>query len=309
MTPRKTGISSGRKKGKAVSRMKIDLHIHTSTGSDGALSIEEVFAEAKKRNIDFLSITDHDAIDHQRRAFELANKHEIACITGVELNVTFPYAGKGLSLDFLGYGYDYVNNALKDKLRLIREHREIRAHQIVDNLNVEFKKEDLPLFTGDDLRKMQAGVDGILSRPHIADFLIKKGIAGNRQEAFDKYLVKCDVPKYPLSLAEASELIRNAGGILVLAHPNDPNGTSLIGISRDLTEQTKIIRENMLEYIDGVECWHSRNDAATTSHYIEFCRKHHLLMTGGSDCHQKPILMGTVDVPDFVAGQFIKAKD
>jgi len=284
--------------------MKIDLHIHTSTGSDGALSIEEVFAEAKKRNIDFLSITDHDAIDHQGRAVELADKHEIAYITGVELNVTFPYAGKGLSLDFLGYGYDYMNNALKDKLHLIREHREIRAHQIIDNLNVEFKKENRPIFTDADLRKMQEGVDGILSRPHIADYLIKKGIVGNRQEAFDRYLVKCDVPKYPLSLEEASELVRNAGGSLVLAHPNDPNGTSLISVTGELAGQTEIIRKHMLEYIDGVECWHSRHDTATTSHYIEFCRKHHLLMTGGSDCHQKPVLMGTVDVPDFVAGQF-----
>ena len=284
--------------------MKIDLHIHTSTGSDGALSIEEVFAEAKKRNIDFLSITDHDAIDHQGRAVELADKHEIAYITGVELNVTFPYAGKGLSLDFLGYGYDYMNNALKDKLHLIREHREIRAHQIIDNLNVEFKKENRPIFTDADLRKMQEGVDGILSRPHIADYLIKKGIVGNRQEAFDRYLVKCDVLKYPLSLEEASELVRNTGGSLVLAHPNDPNGTSLISVTGELAGQTEIIRKHMLEYIDGVECWHSRHDTATTSHYIEFCRKHHLLMTGGSDCHQKPVLMGTVDVPDFVAGQF-----
>jgi len=284
--------------------MKIDLHIHTSTGSDGALTIEEVFAEAKKRNIDFLSITDHDAIHHQGQAVELAGKHEIAYITGVELNVTFPYAGKSASLDFLGYGYDYSNAALKDKLNLIREHREKRAYQIIDNLNVEFRKEGLPLFTDEDLRIMQEGVDGILSRPHIADYLIKKGIVNDRQEAFDRYLVRCDVPKYPLSLADASGLIRNAGGVLIHAHPNDPNGTSLVSISHDLTEQTEIIRKYMLEYIDGVECWHSRHNAATTSHYIEFCKKHDLLMTGGSDCHQKPILLGTVPVPDFVAGQF-----
>jgi hypothetical protein len=285
--------------------MKIDLHIHTRTGSDGALPIEEVFSEAKKRNIGLLSITDHDAIEHQRQAVALAEKHKISYITGVELNVTFAYAGKSVSLDFLGYGYDYLNSTLKEKLHLIRKHREIRAHQIIDNLNVEFQKENRPLFTDDDLKKMQAGVDGILSRPHIADYLIKKGVVGSRQEAFDKYLVKCDVPKYPLSLEEASALIRGAGGRLVLAHPNDPNGTSLISLSRDLTEQAKIIRENMLEFIDGVECWHSRNDAATTAYYIEFCKKYDLLMTGGSDCHQKPILMGTVDVPEWVAGQFI----
>jgi predicted metal-dependent phosphoesterase TrpH len=60
----------------------------------------------------------------------------------------------------------------------------------------------------------------------------------------------------------------------------------------------------MLGLIDGIECWHSRHDEATTEYYIEFCRKHGLLMTGGSDCHQKPIIMGTVAVPEWVAGEF-----
>ncbi|MBA7706083.1 hypothetical protein ES703_114929 [subsurface metagenome] len=60
----------------------------------------------------------------------------------------------------------------------------------------------------------------------------------------------------------------------------------------------------MLEYIDGVECWHSRNDVKTTAHYVKFARKHSLLMSGGSDCHQKPTVMGTLDIPDSVAEQF-----
>jgi predicted metal-dependent phosphoesterase TrpH len=284
--------------------MKIDLHIHTSTGSDGGLPMEAVFREAGRRKIDLLSITDHDSIEHQGKAIELAEKHGIRYVTGVELNVTFTYKGKSLSLDYLGYGYDYRNPALKEKLQVIREHRVKRARQILDNLNVEFTKENRSLFTEADLQKMQEGVDGILSRPHIADYLIKKEVVGSRQEAFDRYLVKCDVPKYPLTLAEASALVKGAGGRLVLAHPNDPNGTSLISVTKDLAEQTSIIREYMLEFIDGIECWHSRNDAATTKHYIDFCKKYDLLMTGGSDCHQKPILMGTVPVPDFLAGQF-----
>jgi 3',5'-nucleoside bisphosphate phosphatase len=284
--------------------MKIDLHIHTSTGSDGALSLEEVFKEAGRRNIDFIAITDHDAIDHQAQAIKWASAYGIRYVTGVELNVTFPYLGKSLSLDFLGYGYDYQNSALWQKLQLIREHRVKRARQIVANLNAEFTQESRPLFTDADLKKMQAGVDGILSRPHIADYLIKKGIVNTRQEAFDRYLVKCDVPKYPLSLEEAATLIKGAGGRLALAHPNDPNGTSLVSVTKDLKEQTKIVKEQMLESIDGVECWHSRTDKATTKHYIEFCRRYKLLMTGGSDCHQKPILMGSLEIPDFVAGQF-----
>jgi predicted metal-dependent phosphoesterase TrpH len=284
--------------------LKIDLHIHTKTGSDGAMTLEEVFEEAGKRRIDHLAITDHDNIEHQGQAIALAAAKNIRYITGVELNVTFPYQGKPVSLDFLGYGYDHENPAFRAKLRQLREYREWRAGQIMANLNTEFQKEGRPLFTENDLREMEASADGILGRPHIADYLIKKGIVVDRQEAFDRYLVKCDVPKYPLSLEEASALVRGAGGVIGMAHPNDPHGTSLAGVTKDLSKQTEIIQKYMRENIDGLECWHSRNDAATTRHYIEFCRKEKLLMTGGSDCHQKPALMGTVDVPEWVARQF-----
>ena len=285
--------------------MKIDLHIHTRTGSDGNLSVEEVFKEAKKRNIDLMSITDHDSIDAQDKAITLAREYGISYITGAELNVTFLYpSARSISLDFLGYQFDINNQEVKYKLQLMREHREERAGQIIEKLNVEFEKENIGRLTEEDLRNIQNSIDGAFGRPHIADYLIKKGVVSSRREAFDKYLVKCDVPKYPLSLAEASRLIRNAGGILVHAHPNDPRGTSLISITHDLNEQSEIITEYMLNYIDGIECWHSRHDMKTTAYYIEFAKRHGLLMTGGSDCHQKPILMGTIDIPDWVAEQF-----
>ncbi|GAI05826.1 unnamed protein product, partial [marine sediment metagenome] len=194
------------------------------------------------RNIDLMSITDHDSIDCQERALALAKEYGISYITGVELNVTFQHPdGKSISLDFLGYQHDVNNEELENKLQLMREHREARARQILEKLNVEFDKENIERFTEKDHQNIQDSVDGTFGRPHIANYLMEKGIVRNKQEAFDKYLVKCDAPKYPLSLAEASRLVRNAGGILVHAHPNDPNGTSLVSITRDLEEQTKIM--------------------------------------------------------------------
>jgi len=286
--------------------VRIDLHIHTKTCSDGNLTIEEVFREARKRNINLISITDHDSVDCQKRAGALAKKGGMSYIAGIELNVTFRYpeSGKDVSLDFLGYAYDANNQELKNKLQLLKGHREKRALQILANLNAEFEREGIEKFTEDDIKKIEDSVDGVFGRPHIANYLIEKGIVKDKQEAFDKYLVRCDVPKYPLSLAEASQLIRNAGGILVHAHPNDPHGTSLVTITHDLDEQTKIIERYMLQYIDGVECWHLRHDERTTAHYIEFAKKHNMLVTGGTDCHQKPIIMGTLDIPDWVAEQF-----
>ncbi len=287
--------------------MKIDLHIH-SMCSDGKFSVAEILAEAKARGVDFLAVTDHDSIDAQTDAFATAKKAGIRYVCGVELNVTFSHSkyrdGKPTSLDFLGYQFNPEDETLKAKLELIARYREERAAKILDNLNAEFAKENILAITKTNLAEIEASVDGVLGRPHIADYLVKKGIVATRQEAFDKYLVRCDVPKYPLYLEEASRLIRGAGGKLVLAHPNDPHGTSLAVLTHSLLEQTAIVQDSMLGLVDGIECWHSRHDLATVKHYAAAAKANGLMMTGGSDCHQKPVIMGTVQIPDWVAKQF-----
>jgi len=288
--------------------MIIDLHIHSKDCSDGNLTVEGIIKAAKARNIGLMSITDHDSIGCQEKAMTLAKKNGIRYVTGVELGVTFSHPryhdGKPVSLDLLGYQFDVKNKALKDKLRLMAEKREERASKILDNINAEFEKEGIEKLTKNDFSEIQASAEGTLGRPHIADYLIKKGIVRTRQEAFDRYLVKCDVSKYPVHVEEASRLVRNAGGIAVLAHPNDPHGISLAPLTKSLPEQTEMIEESMSTHIDGIECWHPRNDVSTTNHYMKFAKKHGLIMTGGSDCHQKPIIMGTVKIPDYVAEQF-----
>jgi hypothetical protein len=291
--------------------MKTDLHIHSRNGSDGHWNVEEIFAEGvQRRHIDLLSITDHDSVDAQEKAIKLARFYGIAYLTGVELNVTFAHpeykGGKAISLDVLGYQYDIHHRVLVEKLEAIRDYRKQRAEQILENINREFLQEGLPSFTTADLDAIQAGVDGTLGRPHIADYLIARGIVATHEEAFDRYLVKCDVPKMPLSLKEASELIRSAGGNLILAHPNDPNGTSLVTLTPSVKEQLHIIDDAIMAYIDGIECWHSRHDADTTEAYVNFARARGLMVTGGSDCHQHPVLMGEVDIPDYVGEQFLK---
>jgi predicted metal-dependent phosphoesterase TrpH len=290
--------------------MIIDLHIHSKTCSDGNLPVEAIIEEAKSRNVGLMSITDHDSIGCQKQAMTMAQKNGIRYICGVELNITFSHPnfcdGEPASLDLLGYNFDINNRALQKKLEQISRYREERAKKILEKLNTEFEKEGLENLTQNDLNEIQRSADGVLGRPHIADYLVNKGIVCDRKEAFNKYLVKCDVPKYPLYLEEASSLLRNAGGVAVLAHPNDPYGTSLAKLTPSLPEQTSIIEDSMLSHIDGIECWHSRSNAETTEHYVNFSKKHNLIMTGGSDCHQKPVIMGTVKVPDFVAKQFLK---
>jgi len=287
--------------------MQIDLHIH-SNASDGVLTVQEIVKEAKIRNIGCMSITNHDSIKDQDIAVKVAKDAEIKYITGVELNVTFSgpnyQNGKKSNLDFLGYQFDLRNIALKNRIETLAKYRKDRVVKIFNNLNSMLLKKKGYVLSDEELHKIQLSTEGAIGRPHIADYLVKKGIVNNRQEAFENYLVEGNSPKYPLSIEEASKLIRNAGGKLILAHPNDPQGTSLATLTRNLQEQTHIIKEEILPYIDGVECWHSRNTIKTTSHYIEFAKNNGLIMTGGSDCHQKPIIMGTVDMPEWAIDQF-----
>ena len=287
--------------------MKIDLHIH-STCSDGRMPLEEIFETARQRDIGIISIADHDTVEGQENAEALAKHHGMRYLFGLELNIAFSHPdfkkGKPISLDFLGYQYDVHDRSLMRKLMDLRTYRRKRAEQILKNINEELVKAGLKPFTPNDIKEIQDSVEGTLGRPHLAAYLVKKGIVSDKQEAFDRYLVKCNVPKMPLTLSEASDLVKGAGGKLILAHPNHPRGTSLVSFTSSLQEQQEIIEETMLLYIDGIECWHSSHDKETTASYLVFSKRHDLFVTGGSDCHQNPVIMGTLNIPRFVVEQF-----
>lgn len=288
--------------------MIIDLHIHSKDCSDGKMSLGDIFREAEKRSIKLISISDHDAVQCQETAMALAREHGMHYLSGVELNITFSHpeyrGGKSISLDLLGYDYDVQNARLREKTRELREYRIMRAKKILKNINEELLKEKREPMTPEDMKAIEESVDGAFGRPHIANHMVKKGLVSTRQEAFDRYLVKCNVPKLPVSLEEASELIRGAGGKVVLAHPGDPNGTSLASLTSSIREQLHIIKTAMLHHLDGIECFHSRLSKEMTAAYLAFAEENGLMVSGGSDCHQEPVIMGTVAVPDVVARQF-----
>ena len=196
--------------------MKIDLHIHSRDCSDGRMSLPEIFVEAQKREIRLLSITDHDNIQCQESARELAGEYGIDYLPGVELNISFSHPhyrkGKAGSLDVIGYGYDIYNKEIINKLKAIQEYRRSRAEQILEKINQAFKEKGEHKFTKQDMEAIEERAEGSIGRPHIAAYMVEKGIVSSRQEAFDLYLVQCNVPKLPLSLEEASHLIRRAGG-------------------------------------------------------------------------------------------------
>ncbi|MBN1907990.1 MAG: PHP domain-containing protein [Deltaproteobacteria bacterium] len=287
--------------------MIIDLHIHSAC-SDGLYSAEKIFEKASEIGIGLLSITDHDSIECQKKAKSLSEEYGISYVYGVELSVSFTHhfynSSRPISLDFLGYEYNPDDERLNKKLKELRSYRKKRAEKILERINFERSNENKMPLTCKGLDEIERYVYGVFGRPHIADYMVRKGIVKTRNEAFEKYLTKCNVEKMPLSLEDVSSLIKNAGGKLFLAHPNHPRGSSLIKLTQDIEEQQKIITKSILPFIDGIECWHSSHDRNSIERYQEYAKKKKLLVSGGSDCHQDPLLMGSVEVPDYVSGQF-----
>jgi predicted metal-dependent phosphoesterase TrpH len=127
-------------------------------------------------------------------------------------------------------------------------------------------------------------------RPHVARALVKARLCSSLDEAFERFLKRnrpAWVPKLKMSAEEAIDLIHQAGGVAVLAHPG-------------LNRTDKVIPGLVEASLDGLECFHTKHSTVTSEHYLELADRYHLLVTGGSDCHGlskgKP-LIGTVRVP------------
>jgi hypothetical protein len=138
-------------------------------------------------------------------------------------------------------------------------------------------------------------------RPHVARALVKAGLVANLDEAFERFLKKnrpAWVPKKKVSALEAIELIHQAGGLAVMAHPG-------------LNRTDDVIPALVEAGLDGIECFHTKHSTAMSERYLLIAEKYHLLVTGGSDCHGfsklKP-LIGTVKLPYEYAERLLAAK-
>lgn len=242
---------------------KVDLHTHTYY-SDGAMSPKELVTRAHEVGITALSITDHDNIDGLPEAFDSAKDFGIEVIPGVELSSTLGTK----DIHILGYMFDPANSQLRDTLEFLRKERFIRAERIVRKLNGM----DLPLDF--DIVLEHAG-HGAVGRPHIAAAMLDEGLTDDYAQAFDKYIGDrgpAFEPKYKISPEDAVEIIANAGGISVVAHP---------GWYVSEQDLSYLIRAG----IDGIEVVHPAHDASRQRFYRGIVSTYFLLESGGSDFH------------------------
>jgi len=188
----------------------IDLHCH-STVSDGLLPPQELVAHAASRGVKVLGLTDHDDLGGLAEARLASNDHGIAFINGVEISVTW----KRRTLHIVGLKVDAENLALNNALAEVRTARDGRAREIASGLE---KVGIVDAYEGAKTFSKQS----IMTRSHFAQYLVQAGHAKNVKTVFKKYMVK-GKPGYVehqwMDLEQAVTLIKQSGGVAVIAHP------------------------------------------------------------------------------------------
>jgi 3',5'-nucleoside bisphosphate phosphatase len=257
----------------------VDLHTHT-VASDGTLTPRALVAEAAKRGVRVLAVTDHDSTDGLAEAIDEARRHPpLTLVPGIEINCDV----EGAEIHILGYCMDYEAPWFQDFCRVQRQERRARVHRMAARL----AELGLPI----DVERVFALVqEGSAGRPHVARVMVERGYVKSVREAFDKYLAAgkpAHVPRKKVTPEDAVRLLRRAGGVPVFAHPG-------------LADRDELIPALVAAGLMGIECYYPEHSPAQRGAYIDLCREHGLLGTGGSDFHGPSVraaVLGNPPVP------------
>lgn len=242
-----------------------DLHLH-SAYSDGTYNPEQIIREARKHDLAAISVVDHDSVEGIEETIRYGLAEDIEVIPGIELSAELD----GSEIHILGYLVDYKNKDLKEKLVFLRQNRIERVYKIIGKLKelgINLSAESVFALSG----------NATVGRLHIARAMVNEGIVGSTYEAFNKYINDkgpAYVSGFKMTPPEAFNLIRDAGGIAVLAHPYTLHNDSLIP---QFVEQG----------LRGLEAYYPEHSQGMVNFYLALAQKLNLLVTGGSDCHGK----------------------
>lgn len=247
----------------------IDLHAHT-TASDGSLTPTALVRLAAERGLSTIAVTDHDTVSGCAEALAAAPAAGVEVVPGIEISVDYPQG----EFHLLGYFVDHEDPSFLAQLHRLQDNRVNRNHQMMAKLQAA----GLPITMEDVIAEAGGGQIG---RPHMAKALVRRGVVGSVQEAFDRYLADgapCHVPKIKLDPEAAIALIHAAGGVAILAHPKYLEFPDLASLERAIAAWSAA-------GLDGIECYYSQHSEAETAAYLAIARRLGLLVSGGSDFH------------------------
>jgi len=250
--------------------MRIDLHTH-SLISDGTDTPAELVRKAQGVGLDVVALTDHDTFDGLDEAVAEGDRLGVGVLRGMELSCS----RRGNSVHVLAYGADPANPGLSAEMAKVRDGRLGRLAGVLERLA------ELGVPVSEAEVMAQVGNSPSVGRPHIADALIKAGHVRDRQEAFDRFLADggpAHVPRYTIDVERGIDLVHQAGGLAVIAHPWGRGREHLLppGVLTALT------RDHQL---DGIEVDHQDHDPDIRTRLRALADSLGLLATGSSDYH------------------------
>jgi len=267
--------------------MRFDLHLHT-TASDGHLTAEQLVKAALSAGMDVIAVTDHDSVASVTPANDAARGTSLRVLPGVELSSTH----EGRDVHVLGFFVDCGDPTFLERLRQLREARLERAEGMVSAL-----KDAGYAITLDEVLELSDG--GAVGRSHIARALVGRGHTGSVSEAFTDLLGRGRPfyrPKPVATPVEVVGLIREAGGLAVLAHPG-------------VTKVDELIPQLVTAGLAGLEAFHGEHSAEDRDRYAKLARDLGLLVTGGSDFHGATApgcTLGGVEMPESVLDDLLE---
>jgi len=271
----------------------IDLHVH-STFSDGSFPPEDLIVQAKSIHLAAIALTDHDTTDGVGRFLAEARSRSVRAVAGVEISADFKVG----TFHMLGYFIRHDDSQLNQRLAWLREGREARNAEILGKLTklgMKLSWDEVRAFAGED----------VVGRPHFAQAMMARGYVLTKDEAFEKYLGKGKAgyaERRRLTPEDSIRLIRDAGGVAVLAHPftlglTPPDLRKLVGQLKDWG-------------LGGIEVYYSEHTSDMERQYRDLAHDFGLVSTGGSDFHGalSPDIklgrgFGSLRVPDEVVDQ------
>jgi len=252
-----------------MSKLMIDLHCH-STASDGSLTPTELVRLGRSIGLGALALTDHDTVAGIDEALTAAAAVGLDFLPGIELSAAHPTRG---NLHVVGLGLDHRSPALAEVLSWIVAKRDERNLLIIEALRQ--RGVDITI---DDVAAVAQGE--VVARPHFARVIVDRGAAASLYEAYERFIGD-QAPAYRdrerLPVPRCFEVIHQAGGVAILAHPHD------LGLKN--RELELLVRELKEQGLDGLETCYSGYPPTQIEGYRRLARRHGLLESGGSDFH------------------------
>ncbi|HNW26435.1 MAG TPA: PHP domain-containing protein [Candidatus Gastranaerophilaceae bacterium] len=277
--------------------MKSDLHIHTNY-SDGVFKPEQIVDSAIETGLDVIALTDHDNVLSWQVAqdyLKTLHTKSLEIIRGVEINTLY----NNYEIHILGYFMDVENADFKNLIKIQQQARIKQTKEIVTLLN---KKESIRITLEDITNQVAQG--GSVGRPHIAKAITSAGGTTSVIEAYAKYINDKSpvyVQRKTVTPHDAVEVIYDAGGIPVLAHPHD----------LDIAES--LVKELMHYGLRGIEAYHRKHSPAIVEYFSSMAEELGLIVTGGSDFHAPNVMNGQIIlgknfVPEWVYDKLLAEK-